>query len=69
MNTWPGGMMHAMDQDDHEKWNAKHCPGTRQLCTDCGEETDRCEEDAIYVDEHGPLCEKCCGIIIERRWG
>lgn len=62
MNTWPDGYKHAMSQDAHEAWNAKNYPGTRQLCSECGEPTGRCEEDSIYLDddgEIGPLCEEC----------
>jgi hypothetical protein len=63
-NTWPGGRRHAMDQSAHEKWNAIHYPGTRQLCVDCGEATGFCEEDSLYAelnngDGHGPLCIFC----------
>ena len=58
-NTWPGGQRHAMSQDDHEHWNARHYPGTRQLCILCDEPTGRCEEDELYVDDEGPLCETC----------
>lgn len=58
-NTWPGGYRHAMHQSEHESWNASHYPGTRQLCCECDEATGRCEEDAIYVDDIGPLCEAC----------
>lgn len=50
INTWPGG---------YEAWNARNYPGTRQLCDYCGEPTGRCEEDAIYVGDDGPLCFDC----------
>ena len=65
MNTWPDGKRRALHQHEHERWNASHYPGTRQLCVECDEPTGRCEEDAIYVqiqydeDETGPLCEEC----------
>ena len=60
MNTWPGGRRHAMTQCEHESWNAANYPGTRQLCSECGEPTGNCEEDAIYLDDGtGPLCEEC----------
>ena len=60
MNTWPKGYRHAMYQDEHEKWNANHYPGTRQLCTICGVPTGRCEDDSLYIDdEDGPLCKEC----------
>lgn len=59
MNTWPGGKRHAMTQEEHERWNSTHYPGTRQLCCDCEEPTGRCEEDAMYVGDVGPLCEEC----------
>ena len=58
-NTWPGGRRRALSQDEHERWNATHSPGTRQLCTICDQPTGRCEEDSIYRGEAGPLCETC----------
>ena len=49
-----------MHQSGHEAWNARHYPGTRQLCTLCDEPTGRCEDDSLYAsDESGPYCEKC----------
>ncbi len=54
MNSWPGGRRHAMDQGQHEEWNAQHYPGTRQLCLTCNEPTGRCEEDSL-----DGLCEQC----------
>lgn len=60
MNTWPGEKRRAMSQEEHERWNQSHYPGTRQLCASCDEPTGRCEEDSIYTDaEYGPLCESC----------
>ena len=62
MNTWPGGKRRAMDMAEHEKWNAQHYPGTRQLCAECDAPTGRCEEDSLYWGEdgeRGPLCEEC----------
>ena len=59
MNSWPGGVRHAMAQNAHEAWNAYHYPGTRQLCVTCGEPTGRCEEDAMYQNDIGPLCAVC----------
>lgn len=60
--TWTGGIRHAMHQSDHEAWNARNYPGTRQLCSECDEPTGRCEDDSIYADddrEIGPLCVEC----------
>ena len=62
MNAWPGGRRHAMSQSEHEAWNARNFPGTRQLCEQCGEPTGRCEDDSLYADEDrqiGPLCVDC----------
>ena len=61
MNKWHGGKRHAMNQGDHERWNAMHYPGTRQLCCKCDEATGRCEEDSIYSEdgEDVPFCEEC----------
>ena len=59
MNTWPNGKRHAMDQLEHEAWNTRHYPGTRQLCVKCDEPTGRCEDDSLYVGDDGPLCEEC----------
>ena len=30
-----------------------------QYCSRCGDPTGRCEEDSMYVEEEGPLCEEC----------
>ena len=49
----------AMTPDQHERYNAQHYPGTRQLCTKCEEPTERCEEDAILNVDGEPLCESC----------
>jgi hypothetical protein len=52
----------ARYQDEHARINAREYPGTRQLCKRCEQPTDRCEEDAIYLDddgEEGPLYEDC----------
>ena len=59
-NEWPGGRRHAMYPHEHEKWNACNYPGTRQLCFQCDQPTERCEEDAIYTEDGiGPLCPDC----------
>lgn len=58
-NSWPGGHRHAMTQDAHERWNSAHYPGTRQLCAVCDEPTGRCEEDAVFRGDAGPLCDDC----------
>ena len=53
-------MKKLMYQDEHERYNATHYPGTRQLCAFCDQPTGRCEEDAIYLEDgQGPLCEEC----------
>jgi len=49
----------AMTPDQHERHNALHYPGTRQLCSECGEPTGRCEEDQILTSEGLPVCEEC----------
>lgn len=49
----------ALDQGTHERINAQHYPGTRQLCSECDQPTGRCEEDSHYVEDKGPLCEEC----------
>ncbi len=51
--------MVAYTQDKHQKINAREYPGTRQLCCKCEEPTERCEEDSIYIEDDGPLCEVC----------
>lgn len=58
-NTWPGGYRHAMAQDEHERWNSCHYPGTRQLCESCEHPTGRCEDDSLWLDDEGPLCLTC----------
>lgn len=57
MNDWWKGR--ALDQSIHERINAKHYPGTRQICTTCDGPTGQCEEDG-YFDERGePHCRGC----------
>jgi len=58
-NRYPGGCRHAMYPEEHERWNAVHYPGTRQLCSVCEEPTGRCEDDTIWSEEGEPLCEDC----------
>jgi hypothetical protein len=58
-NTWPGGQRRAIDQSEHERWNASEYPGTRQLCSNCEEPTGRCEEDSMRSDGGEPLCSEC----------
>ncbi len=56
--------MRALDQSQHEAWNAGNYPGTRQLCSECDEPTGRCEEDTIsHPITEQPICESCYGII------
>ena len=59
MNTWPGGTRKALNQDDHERWNASHYPGTRQICTVCVVPTTFCEEDGYFDDDMQPYCFEC----------
>lgn len=59
MNTWPGGRRHAMSQGAHEAWNARHYPGTRQICVVCDQPTGQCEDYVWTSADVGPLCE-CC---------
>ena len=59
LQNYPDDIRKARHQDEHEKWNASHYPGTRQLCVVCDEPTGRCEEDAIWNDDGEPICENC----------
>ncbi|HUW09924.1 MAG TPA: hypothetical protein VM537_09340 [Anaerolineae bacterium] len=60
-NTWPEGHRRAMLQWEHEAWNASNYPGTRQLCSICGEPTGRCEDDSLFIEEDDdePVCRDC----------
>ena len=59
-NSWPGGRRRALTQREHDRWNARNYPGTRQVCESCREPTGRCEDDTLYDDGGtGPLCEDC----------
>jgi hypothetical protein len=59
---WKGRAHH---QDVHERINARHYPGTRQLCSVCEQPTGRCEDDTLSVGDGGPLCEECWAEIPE----
>ena len=54
------GKRRAFTQSEHESINAGAYPGTRQLCSQCEQPTERCEDDSIYLDDGtGPLCPEC----------
>ena len=59
MSYWWEGK--KLDQMTHEQINARHYPGTRELCIECGSPTGRAgkDDDSIYIGDHGPLCETC----------
>jgi len=59
VNTWPGLDKHAMTQSEHESWNASNRPGTRQVCSECGEPTGKCEDDSLLSKDVEPLCDSC----------
>jgi formylmethanofuran dehydrogenase subunit E len=59
MNTWPDGQRRAMTQSEHAEWNRYNDPGTRQVCSQCGEYTERCEEDSMYNEDGEPVCLRC----------
>jgi len=49
----------VMTQAEHENYNSSHYPGTRQLCSLCGEPTGRCEDDTIWSNDDEPICVEC----------
>ena len=59
--------MKARSQTEHNKINAREYPGTRQLCIECDEPTERCENDSLWSWQmmemggysYGPLCTEC----------
>ncbi len=59
MNTWPKGCRHPMSQYDHEVWNQRNYPGTRQMCSICDEPTGYCEKDEILTVDGDPVCWDC----------
>jgi hypothetical protein len=50
---------HRLSQCDHEKFNASHYPGTRQMCSICDKPTERCEDDEIVTIHGDPVCVDC----------
>jgi len=56
-DDWWKGKAH--DQCTHARINASNYPGTRQLCCECDQPTERCEDDSIFVGDTGPLCADC----------
>lgn len=64
-NSWPGGVRRALNQSQHEALNASHYPGTRQICVECETPTERCEEEALYAGDLGPLCDDCYRVTVQ----
>jgi hypothetical protein len=58
-NTWPGGKRHAMSQSDHEEWNSRNYPGTREICCECNQPTGNCGEDSHFDNDGDPYCYEC----------
>jgi len=49
-----------MIDDDYEDGHAIYYPGNRKIyCIVCHEQIGRGEEDALYADNKGPLCDEC----------
>jgi CTP-dependent riboflavin kinase len=47
-------------QSQHRKINSRHYPGTRQICVNCDEPTERCEDDGIWSEDlDGWICPEC----------
>lgn len=59
MNTWPGGKRKALSQSEHEEWNSRNYPGTREMCAMCDTPTGNCGEDSNYDEDGNPLCWEC----------
>jgi hypothetical protein len=51
--------MPSYTQCEHNRINAREYPGTRQICVECEEPTERCEDDSIFSNDTGPLCIDC----------
>ena len=66
INDFDSGKRKSFYPAEHERINAVRYPGTRQLCEQCGDETGRCEEDAMH-DKYGRVV---CGDCYDRdfRW-
>ncbi len=58
-NTWPNGVRRALAPQEHEQWNDRNYPGTRQLCDLCNEPTGRCEEDELVNEDGYVVCDVC----------
>ncbi len=55
----------ARTQKEHQIYNRYNYPGTRQLCSQCDEATERCADDTIWSKDGFPLCENCYDLIPE----
>lgn len=59
MNTWPKNRRRALPPSRHEVWNSTNYHGTLQLCENCGQLTEKCEEDELMIEGLGPVCREC----------
>lgn len=52
--------MKSRTQSQHEEINRREYPGTRQICSNCDEPTERCEDDGIWSEKlDGWICPDC----------
>ncbi len=52
-------MRKSMTQSQHERYNRKHYPGTRQMCAECDEPTGRTVEDGLTNKKGQWVCPEC----------
>lgn len=48
-----------MSPSQHKAWNDLNYPKTLQRCENCGQLTEKCEEDELMIEGFGPVCSEC----------
>lgn len=46
-----------------------HRENKEHLCSECGEDTKRLREEAVFIDDTGPLCFECQQRIEQQKGG
>lgn len=59
MYTWPKGYRQLLSDEEYDDGYSYYHENRKIYCIVCHEQIGGGEENAMYVDEKGPLCDSC----------